>query len=446
MAQTILVADDNLTVQRVAAEMLSQEGLAVVTVANGMAAIKKIPTLKPLVVLADVDMPGKDGYEVCEFVKAHPDLAHVRVLLAVSDTDPYDPERGERARADGVIKKPFDRQELASLMAKAIEQAQALCPSSPAVEEPVATQPSETALVSDAAPEAPPIPEAPASAADLTSSAIVRAEDEFDSGWDAGVPGQPPEENAVLDAAYPAPETDSGDESNDSSDADSLNLPDVATKDELQAQHSVAEDSAAPATLVTPIDSNPPDFSSCEPVSLIPFSPETPVSVAEESSAEISSGTLAAVEVLPEETLVQEPRAEEDLEPTVFEPTVCQAPAAPESEASPEISFADDLPAATISPSVAPLPETSSSAEPAAAVEAAENHAVMHEPSIDLSLVASVVYAVVKRIAPPAFSPEMVLDLECKLTDEILSELAADAPPALVDSCSAMSLGNTCKP
>jgi CheY-like chemotaxis protein len=116
MAGTILVADDNLTNQRTATEMLTQEGFEVVTVGNGMAALKKLSTLRPLVVLADVDMPGKDGYEVCEFVKHQPELSSVRVLLAVNDTDPYDQQRGARARADGIVKKPFDRKELVSVI------------------------------------------------------------------------------------------------------------------------------------------------------------------------------------------------------------------------------------------------------------------------------------------------------------------------------------------
>src|SRR5579863_2896924 len=131
MHRSILVADDNLTIQRMASEMLSQEGLEVTTVANGMAAIKKLPTLKPLVVVADVDMPGKDGYEVCEFVKSQPDLNYIRVLLVVSDTDPYDHARGSLMQVDGIIRKPFDRQELVSVVMKCVDQAQALRPPPP---------------------------------------------------------------------------------------------------------------------------------------------------------------------------------------------------------------------------------------------------------------------------------------------------------------------------
>lgn len=128
MPPTVLVADDNLTVQRMASEMLSEEGMDVITVANGMAAIKKLPDVKPLVVVADVDMPGKNGYEVCDFVKSRPELGYVRVLLVVSDSDPLDGGRGAEVRADGVVKKPFDRQAFVSLVVKSLGEAQALCP------------------------------------------------------------------------------------------------------------------------------------------------------------------------------------------------------------------------------------------------------------------------------------------------------------------------------
>lgn len=124
MAQTILVADDNPTMQRVASSMLSGQGLDVVTVANGVAAIKKITEALPVLVVADADMPGKDGYEVCEFVKNHPDLRHVHVLIAVTDADLYDTARGHEVRADGVIKKPFRQEDLASALALCTTQAE----------------------------------------------------------------------------------------------------------------------------------------------------------------------------------------------------------------------------------------------------------------------------------------------------------------------------------
>ena len=58
MGRTILVADDSAAMQKKASGILAGEGLQVVTVSNGVAAIKKLFSLKPLLVLADVSMPG----------------------------------------------------------------------------------------------------------------------------------------------------------------------------------------------------------------------------------------------------------------------------------------------------------------------------------------------------------------------------------------------------
>lgn len=124
MARTVLIADDSPTVQKKASGVLTGEGIEVVTVSNGVAAIKKLPTARPLVVLADVSMPGKDGYEVCEFIKSSPDFIRVPVVLVFSDDDVYDEQRGARAGADGRIKKPFDHDELVAVVGKFISRSE----------------------------------------------------------------------------------------------------------------------------------------------------------------------------------------------------------------------------------------------------------------------------------------------------------------------------------
>ena len=147
MSRIILVADDNMTIQRMATEMLSEQGLEVVTVANGMAAIKKLATFKPVMVLADVDMPGRDGYEVCDFVKKSSDLRGIPVILAFSDADPFDQERAKAVGADGVVKKPFNRSELFARLEEFIPStataAQAVSELSPAAGAPAPKAPQE---------------------------------------------------------------------------------------------------------------------------------------------------------------------------------------------------------------------------------------------------------------------------------------------------------------
>ncbi len=103
----ILVADDNSNIQKMVALALKDEGIDVVAVGNGEAAMRRIPDLRPDLVLADIFMPVRNGYEVCEFVKSDSRYMNTPVVLLVGAFDPLDEQETQRVRADGVLKKPF---------------------------------------------------------------------------------------------------------------------------------------------------------------------------------------------------------------------------------------------------------------------------------------------------------------------------------------------------
>jgi CheY-like chemotaxis protein len=103
----ILVADDNTNIQKMVALAFEERGIDVVSVGNGEAAVRRIPDLSPDLVLADVFMPVRNGYEVCEFVKNDDRFSHVPVILLVGAFDPLDEKEARRVGADGVLKKPF---------------------------------------------------------------------------------------------------------------------------------------------------------------------------------------------------------------------------------------------------------------------------------------------------------------------------------------------------
>jgi CheY-like chemotaxis protein len=103
----ILVADDNANIQKMVALAFEERGIQVVSVGNGEAAVRRIPDLNPDLVLADIFMPVRNGYEVCEFVKKDERFAHVPVILLVGAFDPLDEKEARRVGADGVLKKPF---------------------------------------------------------------------------------------------------------------------------------------------------------------------------------------------------------------------------------------------------------------------------------------------------------------------------------------------------
>ena len=66
-----------------------------------------MPDMNPDLVLADIFMPVRNGYEVCEFVKKDQRFSHVPVILLVGAFDPLDEKEARRVGADGVLKKPF---------------------------------------------------------------------------------------------------------------------------------------------------------------------------------------------------------------------------------------------------------------------------------------------------------------------------------------------------
>src|SRR3984957_17123861 len=103
----ILVADDNSNVQKTVTLALADLGIEVVAVNNGEAAVRKLADVSPDLVLADIFMPVRNGYEVCEYVKKDARFSRVPVVLLVGAFDPLDEKEAQRVGADGILKKPF---------------------------------------------------------------------------------------------------------------------------------------------------------------------------------------------------------------------------------------------------------------------------------------------------------------------------------------------------
>jgi CheY-like chemotaxis protein len=103
----ILLADDSVTVQKIITLTFSDEGVDVIAVNNGDEAIHRLRRLRPALVMADISIPGKNGYEICEFVKTHPEMGETPVILLVPAFEPFDEERARRIGADHHLTKPF---------------------------------------------------------------------------------------------------------------------------------------------------------------------------------------------------------------------------------------------------------------------------------------------------------------------------------------------------
>ena len=152
----ILVADDNSNIQKMVGLALKDQGIDVIAVGNGEAAVRKISELRPDLVLADVFMPVRNGYEVCEYVKTDTTLTHIPVILLVGAFDPLDEQEAQRVGADGVLKKPFVPPDplismVKSALARAVSAAAAAPP--PAAPAPAAAAPAVPAAAPEELPD-----------------------------------------------------------------------------------------------------------------------------------------------------------------------------------------------------------------------------------------------------------------------------------------------------
>ncbi|MGA2724081.1 MAG: response regulator [Bryobacteraceae bacterium] len=127
----ILLVDDSPHAQRMGERILSDEGYEVVTVSNADSALIRLEDADPDVVLADAVMPGRTGYDICQYLKMSPRHRHVRVILMSGAQEPIDESRAQLVQADGAIEKPFEASALLAAVKPLAEAARKERPGSP---------------------------------------------------------------------------------------------------------------------------------------------------------------------------------------------------------------------------------------------------------------------------------------------------------------------------
>jgi CheY-like chemotaxis protein len=406
----VLVADGSPSHQRRAQGILTGEGLEVITVSNGVAAIKKLPAAKVSLVLADVSMPGRDGYEVCEFVKNSPDLSRIPVLLSYSDQTPYDESRAQRAKADGRIKKPFGQDELLSTVKRFL-------------------------LPEEAAPPPPPV-RAPAVAA----PAPIEAPEPMDLPAEEPAKAEVPDLSSLSDSALFA-------EQPVAEEAPEMNPPPMALDEMFSraAGETPAPEAESPAMAFGgfPESAAPPVEEPAPPAE--PLLVEEP---AVEAPPEEEEEPAARTMMFRMPVQLAEPILADD---SSAEPPVEEPPPAPVEEPAPA-PVGQEIAAATLDsysladaasgqvsltapPEEAPAPppveepapaavEPSAEAAPAPEAEAGTSAAAV----LDTDLVHWIVHNVVVRMAPPALSTVQVEELIREITDEMINDLTQPPP------------------
>ncbi len=118
--EIILVADDSPTEQKMVAAALHAQGYRIITAVDGDDAIDKATRESPRVVVLDVVMPKKNGFQVCRHLKSTPATQNIKVLLLTSKSQESDKFWGMKQGADAYMTKPFTEAELQSAVAKLI--------------------------------------------------------------------------------------------------------------------------------------------------------------------------------------------------------------------------------------------------------------------------------------------------------------------------------------
>jgi DNA-binding response OmpR family regulator len=114
MTHKVLVADDEPNILISLEFLMKREGHQVLVARDGNSALELIRSERPALVLLDVMMPGKSGFEVCAAVRADESLNGVKILMLTAKGRDTDRAQGLGLGADGYMTKPFSTQELAA--------------------------------------------------------------------------------------------------------------------------------------------------------------------------------------------------------------------------------------------------------------------------------------------------------------------------------------------
>src|SRR3954466_15426453 len=127
---TVYFIDDSATMREVIKIAFRRENINVVAYNDAASALAQFETAKPDIVISDVIMPDKDGYEVCQFIKQHASLGHTPVILMSGVVNRSVAEKAFSVKADELIRKPFQPQDLITRVRHLLKP-QATAPAAP---------------------------------------------------------------------------------------------------------------------------------------------------------------------------------------------------------------------------------------------------------------------------------------------------------------------------
>ncbi|MBF0319631.1 MAG: response regulator [Nitrospirae bacterium] len=111
MSKRLLLADDSVTIQKVVELILSEENFQILSVNDGQEALDKVNGFNPSIVLADIEMPKVNGYDLAKHIKSNDRTKHIPVILLVGAFEPLNERSFKECGASDYLIKPFESQE-----------------------------------------------------------------------------------------------------------------------------------------------------------------------------------------------------------------------------------------------------------------------------------------------------------------------------------------------
>jgi DNA-binding response OmpR family regulator len=118
----ILLADDSPQALRLAERILTSQGIEVVSVTDGAVALRRLGDVNPDLLITDVYLPTKNGFELARFLKSQARYRHIPVIFAASPADSFDEQDARNAGADTILRKPFEASALLGTVQSLLQQ------------------------------------------------------------------------------------------------------------------------------------------------------------------------------------------------------------------------------------------------------------------------------------------------------------------------------------
>lgn len=121
----ILLADDSPQALRLAEQILTGQGIEVVSVTDGAVALRRLGDVNPDLLITDVYLPTKNGFDLARFLKSQSQYRHIPVIFAAAPADQFEEQDAKNAGADVILRKPFEASELLGAVERLLAQSAA---------------------------------------------------------------------------------------------------------------------------------------------------------------------------------------------------------------------------------------------------------------------------------------------------------------------------------